>query len=226
MALTVDKVTAFITRGDGPARELLVFRHPCAGVQLPAGTVEPGETLDAAVLREAAEETGLSTLTIVEGLATLPQELGPDGCMIARGPVPLRVEPAGTALPVEVPLGHMIASELGRGITVRRLRDAEGYVVQSGYAQVGYDLYDIRGPRDQVLLQTTVGWLPLDAITTDVRRHLYHLRATAPTPDRWTHDGDASGCILYWTPLTADPGLQPWHALWLSHVRDQLQQAR
>ena len=40
----------------------MVFTHrdiPEAGVQVPAGTVEEGETLDAAVLREVHEETGL-----------------------------------------------------------------------------------------------------------------------------------------------------------------------
>ena len=40
----------------------MVFTHrdiPEAGVQVPAGTVEEGETLDAAVLREVHEETSL-----------------------------------------------------------------------------------------------------------------------------------------------------------------------
>ena len=58
MAATVLKVVAYITRED----ELLVFRHrdfPEAGLQVPAGTVEEGETPDAAVLREVQEETGL-----------------------------------------------------------------------------------------------------------------------------------------------------------------------
>ncbi len=59
----VGKVVAYITSGD----RLLVFRHvhePEAGVQVPAGTVEPGESPDDAVLREAHEETGLEGLTI------------------------------------------------------------------------------------------------------------------------------------------------------------------
>ena len=69
MANTVKKVVAYITRGD----ELLVFTHrdsPEAGVQVPAGTVEEGETLDAAVLREVHEETGL-TPTAVRNTAFL-----------------------------------------------------------------------------------------------------------------------------------------------------------
>lgn len=53
------KVVAYITRG----RELLVFEHegmPEAGVQVPAGTVEPDEPLEAALWREVAEESGLT----------------------------------------------------------------------------------------------------------------------------------------------------------------------
>lgn len=53
------KVLAYITRG----QQLLVFTHslsPEAGIQVPAGTVEEGETPQKAVLREAQEETGIS----------------------------------------------------------------------------------------------------------------------------------------------------------------------
>ncbi|MEQ7125892.1 NUDIX domain-containing protein [Actinopolymorpha sp. B11F2] len=56
---TVKKVSAFITHGD----QLLVFRkphHPGTGTQVPAGTIEPGETPEDAVLREAWEESGLT----------------------------------------------------------------------------------------------------------------------------------------------------------------------
>lgn len=57
------KVLAYITQGE----RLLVFREPDfpeAGVQAPGGTVEDGEDLETAVLREAREETGLTDLTI------------------------------------------------------------------------------------------------------------------------------------------------------------------
>jgi 8-oxo-dGTP pyrophosphatase MutT (NUDIX family) len=60
-------VAAYITRGD----LLLVFSHLNsveAGIQVPAGTMESGETPEAAVLREAYEETGLSGLEIVSFL--------------------------------------------------------------------------------------------------------------------------------------------------------------
>lgn len=63
------KVVAYITRGN----DLLVFSHthqPQAGIQVPAGTVETGETLEQAVLREAREETGLQEFQIRSFLAT------------------------------------------------------------------------------------------------------------------------------------------------------------
>ena len=54
-----------------PAHRLLVFTHPGqpgAGVQVPGGTVEPGELPAAAVMREAVEETGLVGLRLVRFL--------------------------------------------------------------------------------------------------------------------------------------------------------------
>ena len=64
MPTAVEKVTAFITRKQGDKHYLLLFEHPNAGIQIPAGTVEDGETPEAAVVREVAEETGLKLLSI------------------------------------------------------------------------------------------------------------------------------------------------------------------
>ncbi len=219
---TVHKVTAFVTRGDGPERELLVFRHPRAGIQLPAGTVEAGEPIEAAVLREVEEETGLTGIVIIAALGTVPEAMGPDGRMITTR-ISLRAEPRETAAGIDVTLqGKLIISELGRGLTVRQIRDETGYLVEGGYAKIGYDLYEIRGSHDWVLRETVVGWVPRDAITTNVQRHLFHLRTTDPTPDRWVHHGDVPGCELYWAPLSQDPGLVRGHDTLLRGVLDQL----
>ena len=56
------KVLAYITRELAGRRQLLVFDHrdqPAAGTQVPAGSVEPGESPEQAVWREIAEEAGL-----------------------------------------------------------------------------------------------------------------------------------------------------------------------
>ena len=84
------------------------------------------------------------------------------------------------------------------------------------------DLYEIRGSHDWVLRETVVGWVPLDAITADVQRHLFHVRTTGSTPDRWVHQGDVPGCELYWVPLSQDPGLVRGQDTWLRSVLEQL----
>lgn len=79
---------------------LLVFRHadfPEAGVQVPAGTIAPGETAAAAVLREAEEETGLGSFLVPRFLGLQEFDARPFGKeeihqrhffhLQARGPV-------------------------------------------------------------------------------------------------------------------------------------------
>lgn len=61
------KAFAYITHQN----RLLVFEHadyPDAGIQVPAGSIEPDETPEQGVMREAFEETGLEGLKIVEFL--------------------------------------------------------------------------------------------------------------------------------------------------------------
>jgi ADP-ribose pyrophosphatase YjhB (NUDIX family) len=72
------RVYAYITnRG-----RLLVFRHtdyPEAGVQVPGGTVEAGESPETAVMREAVEETGLTDLELVRCLGHIERDMTPFG---------------------------------------------------------------------------------------------------------------------------------------------------
>jgi ADP-ribose pyrophosphatase YjhB (NUDIX family) len=63
----VQKSCAYVTRDTD---ELLVFEGPeHDGMQIPKGTIEPGETPREAVRREVAEESGLEDLRSVRKLA-------------------------------------------------------------------------------------------------------------------------------------------------------------
>ena len=72
------KVVCYIVRD----RRLLVFKHfdepwDESGLQVPAGSVNPGEPLEAAALREASEETGLSGFRIVRKVGLTKYDMAP-----------------------------------------------------------------------------------------------------------------------------------------------------
>jgi len=73
----IAKALCYITSGE----QLLLFRQPdlpAQGVQVPGGSVEPGEAPAAAALREAREETGLSGLQLRDYLGSARYELKVD----------------------------------------------------------------------------------------------------------------------------------------------------
>ena len=75
MSSVIQKVVAFVVSDDC---ELLVFDHPWTGYQLPAGTVERGERLEAAVRREIREETGVQVRTKARVLGSETVRLPPE----------------------------------------------------------------------------------------------------------------------------------------------------
>jgi len=72
------KAFAYITHGS----RLLVFSHPHApeaGIQVPAGTIRPGERPEEAVMREAVEETGLAGLRLAAYLGEARRDMSDFG---------------------------------------------------------------------------------------------------------------------------------------------------
>jgi 8-oxo-dGTP pyrophosphatase MutT (NUDIX family) len=74
-----DRALAYVTRERDGRKELLVFDHrdhPSAGTQVPAGRLEPHEELEAALLRELEEESGLANARVLRTIGTFaPNEL-------------------------------------------------------------------------------------------------------------------------------------------------------
>ena len=80
----VQKAVACLLRGGSNEVELLVFTHPNGTMQIPKGTVDPGELPRNAVLRELQEESGVEDAEINSAVCRLqrvrprgPQGMGP-----------------------------------------------------------------------------------------------------------------------------------------------------
>jgi 8-oxo-dGTP pyrophosphatase MutT (NUDIX family) len=74
----IHKAFAYITYQS----KLLIFRHvgdPESGLQVPAGTIKPGEHPDMAALREAEEETGLQGLVLASYLGEQVRDMADYG---------------------------------------------------------------------------------------------------------------------------------------------------
>ena len=195
------KVTAFITRGLPEPHELLVIRHPEAGLRLPAGTVEAGETPRAAVLREAGEETGLKQLGIIALLGTRRVELAPDEALMCTDAL-LQLTPDYSSTVVT-------SFILRRGMQVKLL-ESEGGFIRLAYEEQAYrdGMRAVKGRH--------TGWVVESSITRLVTRHFFHLMASDETAAEWRVQGDMD--LIFdcsWSPLKENLDLTPPQNEWL-----------
>jgi 8-oxo-dGTP pyrophosphatase MutT (NUDIX family) len=188
MVKIVEKVTAFITRPTAAGPELLLFEHPNAGTQIPAGTVEESEAPGEAVLREAEEETGLSPLVIQKYLGSEEHRL-PDGQWMVAERTKVYARPDLTSFDWAM---------LRRGTCVTVGRQA------NGFSQITYEEFD-RVPEPQYVTMSITGWVPDDMLADTSRRHFFHLEYLGLSEDSWTVFTDHHVFTLFWAPLLALP---------------------
>ena len=203
----VQKVTAFIIRERNGFKELLVFKHPTAGIQIPAGTVEAGEDLETAVKREAYEETGLRLVEIEGYLGCIENELA-EGERIIAETTQVYIQPSLNAMPY--------AKKLTRGLTV------DYHTTQNAFTHVSYIQYD-KHPNPTCIRYNITGWVPNENISAQKKRHFFQLTTQEETADAWELKSDRGHIFKpYWTPLSPKPNIISPQDKWLDFVYERI----
>ena len=203
----VQKVTAFIVRERDGIKELLVFKHPTAGIQIPAGTVEAGEDIETAVKREAYEETGLQLVEIENYLGYIENELENNQRIIAET-TQVYIEPSLNAIPYE--------EKLTKGLTV------DYHSTQGDFTHISYIEYD-RHPNPTCIRYNITGWVPNENLSAQKKRHFFQLTTQEQTADAWELRSDRGHIFKpYWTPLSPKPDIMPPQNKWLDFVYEKI----
>jgi 8-oxo-dGTP pyrophosphatase MutT (NUDIX family) len=205
MSKIIQKVTAFVTRPTKEGLELLLLKHPYAGIQIPAGTVED-ESPEEAVLREVAEETGIGSATICRTLGSNAGSL-PEGQRIILVPTKVYARPDLTSFDW---------AYLRKGIQVTVNRQ------ERGFSQITYEEPD-RVPEPSFITMSITGWVPDGVLADAWERHFYQLEYTGPSQERWTAFSDNHTFTLFWAPLSNLPDIIPPQDKWLAYLHRGLE---
>lgn len=199
MHSVAEKVTAFVTRSSPHGTEILLFEHPSAGIQLPAGTVEADEPHAHAAAREASEETGLLDLPGGRFLDAVTETL-PDEHYLLATTTRVYARPDRTSFDW---------ASIRRGIRVLCNRAGPDfchitYVERDEQAQPPYVTYQI------------TGWVPTTTLTRQVTRYFYHFPYHGQTAATWWVDTDNHRFRLFWAPLADLPPIITPQRWWLN----------
>ncbi len=201
MKPTVHKVTCFIICPGDHERELLLIQHPYAGVQIPAGTAEPGEEPKAAALREALEESGLQELMLVRWLGDKAEPLAPGQLMVAY-PTPVYSRPDP----------HSFAwANFRTGLTVEVFRQ------EADFTQVQYTETD-RLTDPQYVTYNIIGWVEDAALTDQQIRHFYLFEVSGSTQQKWSVSTDNHIFTLFWSSIHRLPAIVPPQDGWMKYL--------
>lgn len=201
----LEKVTAFVTRQGPAGLDLLLFRHPDSGIQLPAGTVEEGEPPEQAALREVREETGLANVRLTAYIGSR-RELPPGSTHVILH---------GTRVYARPDAASFDWVSFHRGIAVRLERQ------QRDFCQVSYIEHDQEPDPAYVSYQIT-GWVPESALASANLRHFYHLALVGDAPDAWEQFADRHRFRLFWSPFSRlEPLIYPQNE-WLTYATGDL----
>jgi len=199
----VEKVSAFVTRDGESGRELLVIRHPLAGIQIPAGTVEFGETPEQAVLREVVEGSGLKQVEILSRLSEKIEPM-PHGQKVVRRMTKIFDRP-----------GNDASSAGGFGLSRGNPVHVMGEI--GDFSEIVCEALDI-SQEPPVSIPGVRGYVRTSILGSKVRRYLYHLASSERSAESWSILVDGHKFQPFWTPLLPQTQLNPHQDDWLRAV--------
>ncbi|MYB66215.1 NUDIX domain-containing protein [Candidatus Poribacteria bacterium] len=209
MNISIEKVSAFITQKRNEVESLLVFKHPTAGIQIPAGSVEPGEDIQTTAIRETYEETGLQHAKIEAYLGCMENELDAHQRIITHT-TKVYIKPDLNAVPYK--------EKLTRGLTVD-YRATHKNFTHVTYIEYAFDEHFKPKCIDYII----DGWVPTENLSAQKRRHFFHLSTEEKTADTWQLKSDRDYIFMpFWAPLKPKPHLIPPQDKWLDFVYEKL----
>lgn len=191
------------------SRNCFVFKHPTAGVQIPAGTVEKGEDIETAVKREAYEETGLQFVEIESYLGCFENELENNQRIIAET-TQVYIEPNLRAIPYK--------RKLPKGLTV------DYHSTQEDFTRISYIEYEYDKFYKPIHIDTNItGWVPNESLSAQKKRHFFLMSTQEETTDAWELKSDMGHIFKpYWTPLSPKPQIISPQDRWLDFVYERI----
>lgn len=186
------KITAFIVTPNTPPK-LLVFKHPLAGLQLPAGTVDPGEDELTAASREVFEETGLKMHNPGRIIGQQVRTLPPDQAVL-------------------LDTVAIQGASFRRGHQVQILASATS---NSDARRIRQDIYDYKHSPPK-LVSSTEGVVPAKCLTQTIRRTFVLFVEGAQSDVPWLQHADGHTFEVFWTPLNSEIQLVAKQKAWLT----------
>ncbi len=205
--MSIEKVTAFITRDRDNIKEILVLRHPYAGVQFPSGTKESNETLEEALKREVFEETGLDGIKIQKYIGAIESKSQQNEYLITKN-CKAYSRPDSSSFDWV---------DFRKGITVISQRSS------SDFTQVTYTEQD-QFPHPNYVTYQITGWVLTRNLTRVSIRHFYHVTTNKQAQDEWDILADNHQFRLFWVPLSniltvVNENQQQWYSCVLNELK-------